>query len=167
MNSQMLDIWGYLAQFIKSNADKCHLMMTCKKMSKCKFHYDGMISLMKIVNLKCYKKFTNVIIDTDHSLIGLSPSIDTITFDNNFNKPIECAIPTTIRHITFGKSFQKSLKDCIPSSVISLTLNAYYTHFDKFPTTIKELFIYEYANVATKKDIIKNVERKDLKIYFL
>ena len=47
-----LDIWGYVAKYIKHNNDKCRLMMTCKWISECEFWFTEPIEIEKITELK-------------------------------------------------------------------------------------------------------------------
>src|SRR5690606_16716268 len=120
----MLDVWGHIAGFIKTNNDKCRLMMTCTEISKCRFYFDEMITIKKIAGSRWFNNFIDVLVPDKTSILPLN--IQYLTFGYNFNENIDDYIPLTVTHLTFGMFFNQPIKNCIPSSVTHLTFESYF-----------------------------------------
>ena len=58
----MWDSWSYITNFIENDNDKCRLLMTCKQISFGRFYFNEQKSNNKIINLRWYDNFVNVII---------------------------------------------------------------------------------------------------------
>ena len=61
-NPLTLDLWGHIMGFIERDQDKCHLLLTCKNISKIKFYFYEPIDNDKIMKSGWYDNFTQVVI---------------------------------------------------------------------------------------------------------
>jgi len=127
-----LDIWGHLTKSLENDRDKCHLMMTCKNISKCEFYFNNRIDFSKIMNITWLDRFTNIYVDgySDFPRFGLTntsfvlPLFAThLAFHWGFNKSIKNCIPSSVTHLTFGVCFNQPIYQCIPPSVKHLTFD--------------------------------------------
>jgi len=116
----MWDIWNYITNFIERDNDKCRLMMTCKQISKKRFYFNEQKDINKILNLKWYDNFVNVIIHDDHDKLPLY--ITHLTFGRCFNRPIIDAFPSSVMSGSVNAS--KHNRSCIPRSVTHLTFGS-------------------------------------------
>ena len=112
---ETLDVWGHIASFINSDKDKCHLMMTCKEISKCNFYFNEMIDNEKIIKSRWFNKFTNINADdlsilpsfVTHLKIG-TYEISYLTIFRTFsNYDFKGKIPSTVTHLTFPDDFNQ------------------------------------------------------------
>jgi hypothetical protein len=80
--------------------------------------FTDQVDITKIINLKIYNKFTNIICDKIYSF---PIHIKKITFDTYFNEQIKECIPNSVTHLTFGYKFNQKIKDSILNSIRHLT----------------------------------------------
>ena len=60
----MLDVWSYITELIEDDKDKCRLMMTCKWISECQFHFNQINIYEKILRRsRWFDHFTNVLVE--------------------------------------------------------------------------------------------------------
>jgi len=159
MNLLTLDLWGYLSEFINNDRDKCRLMMTCKKISKCRFYFYRLRDIYYAKKSRWFNHFTNV--HNIHDINALPLSIKHLSFGNYFNKPFDSdkippsvthvtfgngfdqkvdKFPPKITHLTFGFAFNQPIDNCIPYGVTHLTFNYYFNqNVDNLPSSIVEL----------------------------
>jgi len=135
----MLDAWSCIANLIESDKDKCHLIMSCKGMSKCRFFFNERVKIEKIVTSKFFNHFINVKVNNFDVLFP--PFITHLTFGWWFDQPIENRIPSTITHLRFGNHFDQPIENCIPSSVVHLKFDTFFNQPIKnnIPTSVTHL----------------------------
>src|SRR5690606_26746358 len=122
MNLLPLDIWEYLSEFINNDTDKCHLLRTCKGISKCAFYFYGLIDFDKINGTQWFDKYTNIIIK--EKIINLPLFITHLTIDNNV---LIDNIPSSVTHLYFNSRFKQPFKDVIiPSSVTDFSIQNFH-----------------------------------------
>jgi len=116
MNS---DIWTYISNFIQSDKDKYHVMLTCKELSTMNIFFNQLINIYQIIKLTWFNKFTNVLVDND--LTKLPRFITHLTIGHKeMYAPISGNIPSTVTHLKFGWDFDQPIDNLIPSSVTAL-----------------------------------------------
>jgi len=132
MDHLTFDVQEYLLTFIKSNKDKCRLMMTCKEISNRKFYFYETISVKKIIRSGWFDHFMSIYIDDRDLRVLLMKDF----------------IPSSVTEITFGWCLNQYLENCIPSTVTHLNFNgaqAYYV--DKYiPSSVTHLRISQFCN---------------------
>lgn len=111
-----LDIWGYVAKYIKHNNDKCRLMMTCKWISECEFWFTEPIEIEKITELKWFDHFCSIYARKKIKLPKLTNYLIIL-----FNEPVNDYVPSTVIHLEFHESFNQPIDGCIPLSVTHLS----------------------------------------------
>lgn len=172
MNPLTLDIWGYLTDFIDSNEDKYHLLITCKEISKCRFFFYDQINVRKIKKSLWFDNFTNIfynyIITTPKFVTHLTLTINceiiiptTVThlaLVDKFDQPIKNLIPSSIIHLIFGTEFNQCIKGNIPDSVTHLTFGCEFNQSIKggIPSSVKHL-IFGYSFNRSVKGCLTNV----------
>jgi len=154
MNLLTLDIWGYLSEFVKSNKDKCYLMMTCKEISECRFFFRKIIEIKKITNTIWFDHFTNVVVD---DLVTLPKFIERLMFDSD--KPVNGYIPTSVNSLIFGRHFDWPIYNCIPSSVTFLVFGNYFNQPIKgcIPMSVTHLSFDYHFNQSIEDSIPSSV----------
>ena len=75
----MQDIWGHITELIYNDNDICHLMMSCKWISKCRFYFYEPNEICKIKKSQWFNHFNNI-----------------------FNYHNSDKLPLFITHLTFG-----------------------------------------------------------------
>ena len=160
MDSLTIDVRGYLSEFIETNKDKCHLMMTCKEISKCRFFFYEKVNIENIIELLWFDNFINVYVAInkcnkfpafvthldyghyyDKSLCDyfFPSTVIHLKFSYGFNEPIDDKIPFGVTHLSFGYTFK--LKKMLPSSIIHLEFGHYFNHpiKDYIPSSVTHL----------------------------
>lgn len=122
--SSQIDIWSYVSEFVERDKDKCHLMMSCKNFSKCRFYFRERINIKKIIDKKWFNHFTNILIN-GRTILPLS--VSHLTFGVSWNDSLENFIPSTVKHITF-KYLQMQTGNFIPSLVTHITFDQKSSH---------------------------------------
>jgi len=137
----MLDVWGHIISFIDCDKPKCNLLLTCKWISKCDFHFNQKISIRIIRYSRWFDKFTNIIIPMKMDMIKLPLSVTRLEFGDRFNKSLKKYIPSTVTHLKFGDRFNQPINNCIPSSVTHLKFGHDYDQSIKncIPSSVTHL----------------------------
>jgi len=153
----MIDVWGYIIRFIKSNKDKCRLMMTCKGITKCHFIFDEIIKVKKIAGSRWFNKFNNIITNSD--LPSLPLFVTHLTFNWKCNKPINGNIPSSVTHLAFGDCFNQPINNCIPPSVTHLVFCWDFNQpIDNcIPSSVTHLVFCNKFNQPVKNNIPESV----------
>ena len=123
-----LEIWELVTRFIRSDKYICHLMMTCKEISKCGFYFYELVDANEIKNSGWFDRFVFISVT---NRIKLHSNVRGLYFSDDFNKFINGYIPSSVKYLKFGKEFNQSVFNCIPSSVIQLEFG------EKFNRSIK------------------------------
>jgi len=72
----------------------------------------------------------------------IPPTVTHLVFGRCFNQSIYSCIPSSVTHLTFGNNFNKSIKGCIPSSVIYVTFGQFFNQsLRNLPPTVSKLSI--------------------------
>jgi len=148
-----LDVWSHIAKFIKNNATKCRLLMTCKGISKFEFYFYGIEDIDKIDKSGWFDHFVNIWVDTEIKRLPLS--IRKLSFGNSFNKPIGM-LPSTITKLTVGLIFDQQIEECIPSSVTYLKFGCkYFPHLmNNMSDMTYHYFFTMYQMTKSSRNII-------------
>lgn len=177
INSETLDVWSHIAIFIDSDKDKCHLMITCKKISKCNFYFNEIICIEKIIGTAWFDRFTNI--ETDdlsilpryltHLKIGTWTFSYAAIFGDVTNYDFNGKIPLTVTHLTFPDNFNQKLDDCIPSSVIYINFGFNFDHpiKDRIPTSVTEITFGGRFNQMINKNIPSSVTKLNFTKYHI
>src|SRR6266567_3683991 len=94
-----LDIWGYITIFIKNDKEKCYLMMACKEISKCKFYFNDIVRIEKILKSTWFDYFTNILVRWEMYKLPLNTTY--LTIGAFFNKSIENYIHYGVKYLKF------------------------------------------------------------------
>lgn len=134
----MLDAWTAIAHHIKSDKDKCHLMMTCKEISKCQFYFDEFIFARKIIGISWFDHFRSVVVE---DIVELPKSIYRLGFWHNYKKSIKNMIPLTVKRVFFDSGEGPIIEECLPTSVTHLTIGEGFKQPMKgfIPTSVTHL----------------------------
>lgn len=176
-----LDIWNQIVEFIKTNKEKCYLMMTCKEISKCHVYFYDIVMNDKILKSKWFNNFTSILVKWD--MFRLPMHVTHLTFGSFFNQPVDGYIPYGVTHLKFGGNFNRSVYK-LPSSVTHLELGCSFKHSienipssvthltcDKsictnIPSTVTHLFVKGLYNIHESSRIYEQFNRIDLVISF-
>lgn len=144
MDTLLIDVLGYLSEFIENDKYKCHLLMTCKYIFKCPIYFRETYELEKIEKSQWFDYFTDVIVSNTKIPLPLHCKI--LTFDDLFNESIDGYITSPITHLDFGFNFNQSVKKCIPNSVIYLTFGENFNRSieDSIPSSVTHLDFGDY-----------------------
>jgi len=149
MNSLTYDSWNHTIKFIKSDRDICHLISSCKEMSKCEFYFDRKTEIEKILYSDWYNHFTNIILKDMKNKLPIS--VKKILF-TSCDEIIMDYIPTSITKIKFSGTINKSIKDCIPSSIKEIYFGACFKQpIDDFiPISVNKIIFSDSFNGGLK-----------------
>jgi len=91
----------------------------------------------KIVDdIRMYQKYIDIerLKVGDLFLIDKFPKLKWVNFSDNFNQPINDALPSRLTHLTFGDNFDQPINGALPKHLTHLIFGAYLTHliFDFF-----------------------------------
>ena len=153
MDTLLIDVLGYLSEFLESDKDKCKFLMTCKYISQCPIYFRETFELEKIEKSQWFNYFTDVIVSS--TKIPLPFYCKILTFDDLFNESIDGYITSPITHLDFGRNFNQSVKGCIPNSVIYLTFGEKFDQSieDSIPSSVIDLAFGDYFNQSVTGNI--------------
>jgi len=169
------DCWNIILQFIKSNKNKCNLLMTHKDMINCNVYFEEPIDLRNITKSTWFNNFINIIVNGKYDELPLSTKY--VTFGNRFKYSDKGIFPQSVTHVKLNKKYCESVKDLIPSSVTHLQIGNRINNGEikNIPISIKELicdgFIYDekrgviYDHLYDTTKIIFNEDPADFPKY--
>src|SRR5690606_19243273 len=129
-----IELWGYLSEFIKSNKEKCRLIITCKWISKCGFSFNEAINANLICHHQWYERFINI---NDTGDVELHSNIKALIAGAGFNKRVY--VPSSVVQLVFGRFFNQSI-DNLPSSIKYLIFGEAFNYpIDRLPSSITHL----------------------------
>uniref|UniRef100_A0A6C0C7S5 FNIP repeat-containing protein n=1 Tax=viral metagenome TaxID=1070528 RepID=A0A6C0C7S5_9ZZZZ len=136
------DVVLKICEKLSSDKEKVLFLSTSVSMNKLKHQvkYVNKIHVYRIMNVSYFDNFEYVKIsqyndicpkNTRHvqfcvyssfcrNKICFPEKMTHLTFDDNFDSPINFTIPSTVTHLTFGRKFNQKLKHMIPLSVSDL-----------------------------------------------
>lgn len=142
MLSLSSDVRSYMINFIKSDHDKCRLLMTCKRISECNFYFTKNINTCFIINSRWFDHFTNVNINRNNTKLPLN--VTYLTFNCNFNKPINDYIPSTVTHLRLYCA-DEFINKQLPISIMHLSYDGHDKKiFQYLPLKLNELKFNSY-----------------------
>lgn len=191
MLSLSSDVRSYMINSIKSDRDKCQLLMTCKKISDCNFYFTKNINTCFIINLRWFDRFMNVSINENNTT--LPSNISHLTICSDFNKPVHDYIPLSVTHLRLycdikliNKQLPSSIKylhidhtpdeyilKYLPSEVVELSFDSFYLGTPlpilynelkkgNFPSSVKRIIYKRTIFSCNEKDIIKSIPKVEV-----
>ena len=151
MESQYIDIWKYLAQWL-DDEDRYCLMITCKLAKTLNLLFHEQQHYIQIFSSSFYHNFTNIIIgdiflymNRVHTIsnitLMLPKNITMLEFCGNFEDQIdENMIPTTVTHLCFPTKYHGYEDSHLPSSIKYLSIGS-YTRSTFVPSSVTHLCV--------------------------